>query len=357
MCKENNGEIVVATKWLLEKVIPEASKHLDNNFSMSVEEIVDYLHQEGINLCFMGKVYYAMKNKVSKLKVMTEMLCRVIKSFIMFASRKEKIPQDHSQIIKIFGPTFVKWINSVTEKSYYKSYLIPKLQMSFNMNSLEEFDTDILLKRVSKLTGIELTEEAKLPIKLEDIIKITPLVKRISPSSTRPPEGLRQHLETQLVLLYDKLDASEKWESQVNILSSLVKVCVHQGDNDSAEKFANQALLLCNKYGLEKHINNIKLLLAVVYAATKKTNEFIQIMKSIPDDCREDLFPESSNTWEKWISMEDNTSFMENIVQVYDRNNYDTWKSTHFWITHAVQLASEVINHFFLSLTMLDSIA
>ena len=202
--KEHNTEIVEATKYLLEIMIPKFAKEelinlfpigsssssgcsndslIDNNNYIEIQNITEIVHRAGINVRYLGLIRNYTSDYL-KPCILNEICSRAIKNKLRKLLRKKSNGLTHPQE-DLFRQAAINFLNiilghdtdNVSASNFWKKSIKKKILKGFGENALtneeknQDFDLRkniniyLLFKRVQQLTGVGLTKQAQRDLK------------------------------------------------------------------------------------------------------------------------------------------------------------------------------------------------
>jgi len=188
---QHDAEVTRATEWLREQVIPQAALEISARFESVMAHsatglqrsdpawLVSQVHQEGINLRYLGHLYGHMTNEHLRVVALTEMCARVLKHIVRSDMRAVTCSGEDAlrraildSFNRIFGDsldTYYLWDVTLLERLRADFGFSPNA-VNFSLRSAVE--QDILFARLQEMTGAVFS--TRLPLGGSDALEFLP---------------------------------------------------------------------------------------------------------------------------------------------------------------------------------------
>merc|ERR1712137_560147 len=154
----NNSQIGKGYTYLTTVLIPEVVRLMtekESTFS-SLEQVVEFLHCHGVNLCFLGLIYEALPDKSClKALVFDELVARVHKNLLNQIMLSNKSDKDLIPALQNLIRKFIAGGTQETVEPRVKSHYNITLCNTHSINKVR------VLKRMLILSGIELSPKCE----------------------------------------------------------------------------------------------------------------------------------------------------------------------------------------------------
>lgn len=197
--KKNKEELIEATKYLKEDLIPSIAKKLEQRYKEVTKEdlpdILLYVHRQGLNYRYLGALRKHMSNLALKKLLLMECVARLIKNVLKGGLAAEKDTEDEEYIkqtiCRVFNSNFFGNTNEALD--YWKTTVFAGLKVRFIDCLLDSetegydfrlgIDMGLFFDRLQQISGIHWKPEAKekalqhKKLTSSDLSEITPIAK------------------------------------------------------------------------------------------------------------------------------------------------------------------------------------
>ena len=175
--KVHDGEVRSASKWMHDEIIPRVAKELPERFAKVVGHtndfvwLVNQLHQEGINLRHLGRVFKSTEDAAMKKMLLTEMVARALKHQLRAQMRTVHSAEEtayENLVCEFFSTVFGDGFES---QYLWDATLLADLEEgfafekpSYRFSLRRSLDMGTLFQRLQQVVGVEFR-----PMKRKDL--------------------------------------------------------------------------------------------------------------------------------------------------------------------------------------------